>query len=270
MITASAWDHAGTARMYERFCRRHRRYRIANDALAAHARLESGMRVLDVAAGTGRTTEALLPRLGNAGRVLCVEPATAMRVAGAKRLRDARVTWLEALPNEGARFDRVVCGAAVWQLLPLEATIARLSGMLATGGALVFNMPAQYLREPDRPGGGRDPFLLELPTLIERSPAADESRHAAGVGGDGLAPSARRVEQMLMANQLRVDRWSFDVRITQAAYRDWLKIPPTSDGMLAGLPIAERARRIDRAYALADRHSWRWERWLGWTAWRAP
>jgi len=265
MTMVSGWDDADTARMYERFCRRHRRYRIANDALASHASLGPGMRVLDVAAGTGRTAEAILPRLGDTGRVLCVEPAAAMRLTGAKRLHEARVTWLESLPHEGACFDRVVCGAAVWQLLPLETTIERLSRMLAAGGALVFNMPALYLREPDRPGGGRDPLLLELPALIERSASAGQ--HPGDRSG-GLAPGAQAVEQMLMANGLRVERWSFDVRITQAAYRDWLKIPPTSDGMLAGLTIDERVRRIDRAYALADRRSWRWERWLGWTAWR--
>jgi SAM-dependent methyltransferase len=265
MIAPSGWDDAGTAAMYERFCRRHRRYRIANDALAAHASLAAGLRVLDVAAGTGRTTEAMLPRLGDDGRVLCVEAAKAMRDVGARRLRDPRVTWMGTLPDHSASFDRIVCGAAVWQLLPIETTIHRLCEMLASGGALVFNMPAQYLREPDRPGGGRDPYLLDLPALIEHSDAANEYRNTLIHDSSW---SAERLEATLVANDLRVERWSFDVRITQAAYRDWLKIPPTSDGLLAGLPIEERARRIDRAYARADARSWRWERWLGWTSWR--
>lgn len=266
MIGIAAWDDAGTARMYERFCRRHCRYRIANDALAAHAALAPGLRVLDVGAGTGRTAQALLPRIGDDGRVLCVEPAEAMRVAGARRLRDTRVAWTSTLPDEGASFDRIVCGAAMWQLLPLDESIRRLSAMLAPNGALVFNIPALYLREPDSPGAGRDPLLLELPTFIEGTVTVHENDGAMS----GFANSARDLEELLMANRLRVERWSFSVRLTQAAYRDWLKIPPTSDGMLAGLSVDERARRIDRAYALADARSWRWERWLGWTAWRIP
>lgn len=261
------WDNVATARMYEQFCRRHRRYRIANDALAAHASLEMGMRVLDVAAGTGRTAQALLSELGENGHVLCVEPAAAMRTAGERRVRDARVTWTDHLPDHSAQFDRIVCGAAIWQLLPLDGTIERLAAMLSGDGALVFNVPAQYLREVDRPGGGRDPLLLELPALIERSPAVP-AQQTTTVQNAWLATTAGQIEHLLIANSLRVQRWSFDVRLTQAAYRDWLKIPPTSEGMLAGLPIDERVRRINRAYTYTDARSWRWEHWLGWTAWK--
>src|ERR1700744_4204896 len=99
MTRAAVWDDAGTARMYERFCRRHRRYRMANDAIAAHASLAPGVRGLDVGAGTGRTAQSLLPSLGDGGRVLCVEPANAMRLLGAKRIADARVTWTHTLPD---------------------------------------------------------------------------------------------------------------------------------------------------------------------------
>jgi SAM-dependent methyltransferase len=264
---AAGWDDVQTAQVYERFCRRHRRYRIANDALVAHAALAAGHRVLDVAAGTGRTAEAVLPHIGELGTVLCVEPARAMRDVGTRRLRDARVAWTSELPDETtALFDRVVCGAGMWQLLPFDATLRRLARLLAPGGALIFNIPAQYLLEPDPPGGGRDPLLLELPTLVERSVTTP---NVAPADADALPRSRDEVERLLTAAGLRAERWSFELRFTQSAYRDWLKIPPVSEGMFAGLPVAERERRVDDAYRRADRRSWRWERWIGWTAWRA-
>ena len=138
--------------------------------------------MLDVAAGTGRTAEAVLPHIGDRGTVLCVEPARAMRDVGARRVRDARVSWTDELPDEGtALFDRVVCGAGMWQLLPLERTVARLAALLTGCGAIIFNIPAQYLLEPDPPGGGRDPLLLELPTLVERVARPDRERRRACV-----------------------------------------------------------------------------------------
>ena len=73
-MTEIGWNDPRTARVYERFCNRHSRYRQANDALIAHAELREGQRILDVAAGTGRTTEVALPLIGDGGRVLCVEP----------------------------------------------------------------------------------------------------------------------------------------------------------------------------------------------------
>ena len=262
-VETIGWDDASTARAYERFCRRHGRYRAANEVLVRHAALGPSMRVLDVAAGTGRTAEATLPFLGDGGSILCVEPARAMREAGARRLCDARVKWTDSLPD-GGEFDRVLCGAAIWQMHPLEHTVARLAALVAPGGALSFDIPAAYLLEADDPGGGSDPWLIQLLALVERSPGTMAiDAHSA------MPRSAGEIDQLLAAAGLRVERWSVSVRLTQAAYRDWLKIPVVSQGLLPGVSPSERARRLDAAYASADRRSWRWERWLGWTAWRS-
>ena len=268
-MTTIGWDDPRTARIYESVCGRHARYREANAALVAHAELRRGHRVLDVAAGTGRTTEAALPLIGDSGRVLCVEPAGAMRDVGMRRVRDARVRWTLALPDardDSARYDRVLCGAALWQLLPLEESIARLAALLAPGAALCFNIPSLYLREPDEPGGGRDPLLVDLTLLVERSPDS-----VAGVVTPATASflhDAGEMEALLTAAGLRPRRWTFRVKLTQAGYRDWLAIPVVSEGLFAGLSPRERARRLRAAYERSDRASWRWERWTGWTAWR--
>ncbi|HEY5861716.1 MAG TPA: class I SAM-dependent methyltransferase [Casimicrobiaceae bacterium] len=273
---AVGWDDARTARAYERFCHRHGRYREANEALASHAAASAGQRILDVGAGTGRTTEALLPHIGKAGSVLCAEPAGAMREAGMRRLRDSRIRWTDRLPDARSAaaaggFDRVVCGAAIWQLLPLDRALAQWAALLAPGGALVFNIPALYLLEPDRPGGGRDPLLQGLPAALARCSASscDNVQTAGGGHAYALPCSAAEVERMLAAIGLRAERWSFELRLTQAALRDWLKIPPVSEGFFAGRSPEERERRLDAAYAEVDHRSWRRERWLGWTAWRA-
>ena len=117
------WDHSATAERYERFCRRHARYRRANDVLVREAAIVPGLRVLDFGAGSGRTASAALPRLGRDGTVVCVEPAAAMRAVGRRRLRDSRVTWRADLPDastHGETFDRVLAGAVIWQLDSLD------------------------------------------------------------------------------------------------------------------------------------------------------
>jgi hypothetical protein len=64
--------------------------------------------------------------------------------------------------------------------------------------------------------------------------------------------------------------WQFASRLTQRAYRDWLKIPVLTDRLLGALDPDQRAAAIDAASAEVDPASWRIERWLGWTAWRPP
>jgi SAM-dependent methyltransferase len=263
------WDHAATAERYERFCRRHARYRRANDVLVREAAIVPGMRVLDVGAGTGRTASAVLPQLGRPGTVVCVEPSAAMRAVGRRRLRDSRVTWHAEMPDastEGQTFDRVLAGAVIWQLDPLNDWIRRFVSLLRPGGLLVFDVPALYLGEPDEPGGGDDPSLLDLMTRL----VSDNAAHR----DPSLRPPAsawphRREEigAMLERAGLRYRTWEFRHRLTQSAYARWLSIPVMTDVLFAGIDADERDRRIERAFAAVDPHSFKWERWRGWTAW---
>lgn len=268
------WDDPSTAERYEHFCRRHKRYQRANQALVREAAIVPGLRVLDFGAGSGRTASAALPRLGDAGTVVCVEPSDAMRAVGRRRLHDSRVTWRADLPapsTNGETFDRVLAGAVIWQLDSLDDWIQQLTSLLRPGGALVFDVPALYLGEPDEPGGGDDPLLLDLMMRLvsENVPLSDRAqRH------DSFEPKTpawcyrtEDIEGALCRAGLHYRAWEFRYRLTQTAYAHWLSIPVTTAQVFAGVDAAERDRRIERALAMVDTHSFKWERWRGWTAW---
>jgi SAM-dependent methyltransferase len=265
------WDHPATAEAYERFCRKHARYRRANEVLVREAAIVPGMHVLDFGAGSGRTASAALRWLGRDGRVVCVEPAAAMRAAGRRRLRDARVTWradLSTVSDPVEAFDRVLANAVIWQLDSLESWIRRLAGLLRPGGALAFNVPGLYLQEPDEGGGGQDPLLLDLMTRLASERAA--CREWSGSVPRSLWNHRRDdVEAALTQAGLHFRRWEFRHRLTQIAYAHWLSIPVVTDGLLEGLDAAGRNRRIARALDAVDRQSFKWERWRGWTAWKS-
>jgi SAM-dependent methyltransferase len=268
------WDDAATAERYEHFCRRHTRYQRANDALVREAAIVPGLRVLDFGAGSGRTASAVLPRLGRNGTVVCVEPAAAMRAVGRRRLRDTRVAWRADLPDpstHGETFDRVLAGAVIWQLDSLDDWIPRLTSVLRPGGALVFDVPAMYLGEPDEPGGGDDPLLLDLVTRLvsENAPVSQPAprRESLDPQASGWCHRTEDIEGALCRAGLQYRAWEFRYRLTQATYAHWLSIPVTTAQLFAGVDAAERDRRIERALATVDTHSFKWERWRGWTAW---
>jgi SAM-dependent methyltransferase len=256
------WDNPDAVRLYRAFCRKHPRYRQANAELIRHAALEPGLTVLDLGAGLGGTAAAALGAMGGQGRgrVIAVEPAGAMRRAGA-RMADRGITWHSEIPD-GCRPDRILCGAGIWQLTPLAQALSLLRDQLSPGTALCFNIPAVYLGEPDPPGGGRDPHLLELPARLTRGEPPAEAPE----GWEPL-PDAAGMERLLGDAGFRAAGWEFSLRLTQAACRDWLKLPACSAPLFPGLTSKERAARIDAAFAQCDPRSWRWERWRGWTAW---
>lgn len=272
----SGWDDPETATYYEAFCRRHSRYLRANRELIAQAQIAPGMRVLDVAAGTGRTAEAALRSLGETGCIVCFEPSAAMRSAGMHRITDSRVRWTAtlpaSLPDASESFDRILCGASIWLLDSLPQTFRMLAGRLRPGGALCFNIPALYLQEPDEPGGGSDPSLLSLlEWLLAASDAgqfgqADEPRETAPHLVSQLSQSS--ITAWLNAVGLRVCEWSFRLRLSQIAHANWLKIPVLTEQLLGTLAPKARAEHIDAALQSVDRSSWKWEQWRGWTAWK--
>lgn len=254
------WDHPATARYYEQFCDRHERYRRANWELVRHARLAGGQRVLDLAAGTGRTAEAIGERVGKGAHITCVEPAAAMRRVGKIRMGRGKVRWLAECPAEVGGFDRILCGAGIWQMTPLDKTIAQLGRLLREGGWLCFNIPSLYLGEADPPGGGRDPLLLELAGLLMSG-----SDQAAPAARGGIA-GAEDIDRMLLAAGMEPHRWRFRLRLSYACYRDWLKIPVMTNHLMPGLAATQRARRIDEVYRQVDARSWRWECWTVWAS----
>ena len=250
------WDHPETARNYEAFCERHGRYRDANAALIAAALLRADHRVLDLGAGTGRTAEAAFAQTHD---ITCVEPALAMRDAGRARLPQVR--WLADWPAPAEVFDRVLCGAAVWQMQPIADTFARVASLLRPGGAFVFNVPSLYLGEPDPPGGGRDPYLYDFAARVAGT-------RISSVEPIDPLPAREGIEGSLRRAGFEPQCWCARFRLTLPALRDWMKIPPLTDALLDGLSAEERAAHLDDAYTECDAESWRWETWTGWTAWK--
>ena len=248
------WDHPCTAQRYERFCSRHERYSIANRSLVEHARLERGQRVLDIAAGTGRTAELCLAA---GAEVVCWEPAAAMRAVGERRLPWAQ--WLAKAPE--GHFDRAVCGAAAWQWQPFRQFVDQAATLLAPGGAVAFNIPSLYLGLPDQPGGGPDPLLLELPARLARGAAPQAAALADPLTTD-------YVDDALRSAGLSPERWKFEISITLSCQADWLRIPVLTDALLGELDLEQRDARMDEAERSLDASSWKIEEWTGWIAWK--
>ena len=114
------------------------------DDLAARLRLSPGLRVLEVACGTGIVTARLARRLAGQGTLVATdlnEPMLAY--AKSARALGAEVEWRQAdataLPFDDASFDAVVCAVSVQYLVHPVEVFAQARRVLRPGGLVIVS-----------------------------------------------------------------------------------------------------------------------------------
>ena len=143
------------------------RYDLMNDLMSAGlhrlwkaftvqiAGLRPGMRVLDVASGTGDLARAFAPRVEPGGLVVATDINGPMLEEGRARLLDAGVCVpalqcdAEQLPFADASFDRVSVAFGLRNMTHKERALAEFRRVLRPGGRLLvleFSRPWEPLR----------------------------------------------------------------------------------------------------------------------------
>lgn len=106
------------------------------------AGLTPDMTVIDVAAGTGPTSEAILKIVKDPARVVAVEPSAGMIAESKKRLPIVHhQATAEALPVEDESFDFLTMGFALRHVDDLDDTFREYARVLKPGGkALILDV----------------------------------------------------------------------------------------------------------------------------------
>lgn len=138
------------------------------------SRLPPQPSVLEIGAGTGLVTQALLSH--KASSVTAVEPDPALAGFTARRLPDPRLTILRAAFQDApisGQFDLIVCAAAFHWLEP-ELALAKVKALLTPGG-----LWAMWWHSYQNPGMGDELADLISPLLhgIALPPSWTASQH---------------------------------------------------------------------------------------------
>ena len=145
------------------------RYDVMNDALSmglhrvwkaytvAVAAVQPGMKVLDIAGGTGDLARAFVKQAGPAGRVVLTDINEAMLRVGRDRLLDGGLLLptaacdAEHLPFRDGAFDLVSVAFGLRNMTHKDAALAEMCRVLRPGGRLLvleFSKPAPLLQKP--------------------------------------------------------------------------------------------------------------------------
>ncbi len=145
------------------------RYDVMNDVLSmglhrvwkaytvAVAAVQPGMKVLDIAGGTGDLARAFAQRAGSHGRVVLTDINEAMLRVGRDRLLDgglvlpAAACDAERLPFADGTFDLVSVAFGLRNMTHKDAALTEMCRVLRPGGRLLvleFSKPAALLQKP--------------------------------------------------------------------------------------------------------------------------
>jgi len=158
------------------------------DDLAARVPVSDGVRVLEIACGTGIVTERLAQRLRGRGSLVATDLNEAMLAHAQRRLGPhAGVEWRQAdgtrLPFDAGSFDVVVCQFGLMFFPDKAAGVAEAFRVLRPGGRYLFSVWDVIERNPaarithetaaaffpvEPPGFYRVPFSLHEPAGVTR------------------------------------------------------------------------------------------------------
>lgn len=255
MSERQGWASEQTAQAYADFCRRHDMYRATSADLVKLAAVAGDERVVDLACGTGQTTEVILEALGPGGSVLAVDGSEQMLAVARRTVTDGRVTWhhcqAEAVADVAADVDAVVCNSAIWQP-DMAAAFQSVHAALRPGGRFACNIGRQFLRMPytEEELNPRSASIHDFAYAI----AVLEYGHVPRPGPRGPLLTIEHVSALLReAGFDVVDTPELRYEDPVERVRDWLSIPVFTERAYPDLTVEQRRAVVLAAYERVDK-----------------
>jgi ubiquinone/menaquinone biosynthesis C-methylase UbiE len=248
----ATWADPRSAELYDRFCSEHDMYRLTSRDLVGLARVSDAALVVDLACGTGVTTEAILSEASASAEVVAVDASEEMLRIARRRMRDERVRWVCSravdLGQHVAGADSVVCNSAIWQL-DMESAIAAAAQALRQGGRFAFNIGRQFLMLPLSPEElhPHKPSFAQLIQAVAVLNYDYAPPHPAAFRRSPMTPES--VTEMLGRAGLVVDGVEqFEYEQSPEAQLAWLSVPVFADNVLPGMPHDQQLAVLAEAY----------------------
>lgn len=250
-MVKSEWTDSGTVAAWGKWAAKQRvQTQAITDALLARADIGPGMRVLDLASGTGDPAVGIAGLVGPTGKVTACDLSTQMLALCEDNAALADRTNMQftqadvhALPFEDNAFDRVTCRFGIMYFVDVVRSLREIRRVLRTGGIASFAAWGPLESNPFF-GCALGPFLSRLrPPPPPPSPEAPTPFRFAAEG--------RTAEALRHAGFVSVTEERSEVEmpwpgtpqeVWQHIYEVGAPLRPIFDGLPA----------VDRSQAIAD------------------
>lgn len=166
-----SWNTKENAKVYDIYARSFPLYKETSKDLIDIAGILPGITVVDLAAGTGATTQAILNASGGDINIIAVDQAEEMlNKVKEKFFGNDRVKYIVAQAEDidtviSYPVDAIVCNSAFWQMVP-QKTLEAVSHTLKDGGIFVFNLPDNFFAYEGFKKNARRPLPYDFNDII--------------------------------------------------------------------------------------------------------
>lgn len=248
----SGWNNPLTAKKYDGYAQTYISYKNTNRDLVKIADISADQLVVDLACGTGMTSQAILQKLSPSGHIFAVDSSPAMLQVAKQNIEKPNVSFHispaervhEVVPGQ---VDRILCNSAFWQM-ETEATLASIRRLLKDEGLFAFNLPDILSPICKQPGGSVDLRTLMRQVAAEEygwefdpAPATNRSR-LHGMSYENI-PGLLAEHGYELAHHERVV-----YQETYEAAREFCAIPVMTENTIPGADYETRLEILGKAY----------------------
>ncbi|MDE2079366.1 MAG: methyltransferase domain-containing protein [Patescibacteria group bacterium] len=158
------WNQS--AEWYQQYALSHRQYRETNRKLVELADLKPKATVIDLASGTGFTTNAILDAHPDIGAIYDVDFSERMLAAANAHIHSSKVAFILADAADTDKVvpikaDAILCNSSFWQFPDPEKTLTAIANALKPGGVFAFNLNQQFF-EFDTPEADQELVMQDI------------------------------------------------------------------------------------------------------------
>ena len=249
------WRSEDVARKYDDYSGTQTQFVKSNRALIDFAGIGQGMKVLDLACGTGMTTLELLRRFASDIQIIAVDQSDQMIEQAQQKVGAPNVRFIRT-PAEATdqvlneMVDCVVCNAAFWQM-DMNAAARAVSSVLKEGGLFVFNIPDQFFEFGLRHGEAQDyeKVMFTMRKLMRSIASERYGFDGAPMTGRSSPLNIDDLNEILRPRSFEIVRErAIDIGWSPGELREFLEIPNMTAWWLPGVEYDTRMQVLDDAY----------------------
>ena len=247
------WEKIETAQKYDEYAQRlDSIYKKTSSDLVNIAKIKKGMVIIDLACGTGITTEKILKRIKGTGKIYAVDASLKMVEIAKKKIKNDNVVFVHSSAEKinkviKEKADMVISNSAFWQM-NTDKTLSALNSILKNDGKFIFNLPQQFFIFSQKP---KDDLIsssfrrLAVEIAIKKYGFSPSNKKLSRRNLFNI----RKIREILEDNNFVLDFYKIiNYKRTPKDIYEFYKIPNFAENLLPGLSYEKKVNILNTAF----------------------